>query len=331
MPDRLVTDMIRAMEAFQMPPMVLLDVTNVCNLHCGHCPHTEIAESDQYRPQHMSWSHFSKIVHELSQCDGPCLLHLVGDGEPMLHPRIVDMVELAKRDTKCVVNLTTNGTLLSQKNIDRLYRCGIDIIEVSLDALFKGTYEQIRKGASYERVMRNVFYLLDARRSAKAPTRLLVSFVDQAGNHEEARQFQQFWEPLVDRVMIRKLHSASGRIKQDEVRARIEADRQDRYPCPHLWKRLIVDVAGNIKYCATDWGTASALGTIEDSSLMSVWQGKELRDLRDQHVHGDYTACEKCSECSDWASSRWDWGYERIVDLLIMKRPTLAPCLPLLG
>ncbi len=267
-------------------------------------------------------------MDELANYDQPCLLRFVGDGEPLLHPRVLDMIHLAKVRTRCIVNLTTNGTLLSNSAVERLVDSGIDLVDVSVDALTKPVYEVVRRGGSFERLMRGVFTLLDAMRKKHSATKIMVSFIEQDENAQETEWFRNFWEPIVDYVMVRTLHSASGQAKQEESRARNEAATLQRYACPHLWKRLTVDFLGRIKFCAHDWGNGSVLGSIEDASLASVWRGAELERLRSDHLTGNHQAAVICTDCTDWASSAWDWGYERLVDRVVMGKPTLLECLP---
>lgn len=326
----LIKKMIKSLEIFSLPPMITLDVTNVCNLHCIHCPYSEIEARSDFKAAHFPWEYFVKIVEELSHHDQPCLLRFVGDGEPMLHPRLLEMVELAKQKTGCVVNLTTNGTFLSVNKIERLLDAKVDLIDVSLDALSKYVYEKVRKKSSFEHVMCNMFNLLEIKKRKRAITKIMVSFVKQTENEDETEWFKHFWNPLVDYVMIRDLHSALGRIKQQESAERNQVHQQKRYPCPHLWKRLVIDSLGRVKFCASDWGDETMLGSISEHSLKSLWQGELLNNLRAQHLRGKIEEKTACKKCNDWATCKWDWGYERLVDKVVLKKPTLAPNLPLL-
>jgi spiro-SPASM protein len=330
MHDELTLEMIASLGTFRLPPMIALDVTNVCNLHCIHCPYPAIEAKSDFKVAHFPWEYFEKLVQELSEHDQPCLLRLVGDGEPMLHPRLIEMVQLAKARTSCVVNLTTNGTFLSDEKIDKLLEAKIDLIDVSLDAVSKPVYEAIRKKSSYEHVMRNMFALLERRIQKRSATKVMVSFIRQSENEAEAELFERYWEPLVDHVMIRELHSALGRVKQEESATRAQVYQIERYPCPHLWKRLVIDSRGRIKFCATDWGDETMIGNIGERSLKSLWRGEQLNRLRRQHLDNRIEEGSACKKCNDWASCKWDWGYERLVDKVVYEQPTLAPNLPLL-
>ena len=62
----------------------------------------------------------------------------------MLHPRFVDFVEETKAAGITPVDLTTNAMSLDEEKMRRLLSAPIDVIDVSLDAFSKETYEKIR-------------------------------------------------------------------------------------------------------------------------------------------------------------------------------------------
>ena len=62
-------------------PMVILDVTNTCNLQkCIHCPQPKIQRDKGFKSLNITWDNFSKIVQEIATVDDPILLRLAGDG-----------------------------------------------------------------------------------------------------------------------------------------------------------------------------------------------------------------------------------------------------------
>jgi pyruvate-formate lyase-activating enzyme len=323
----------RRLESERLPPMIIFDVTNTCNLSCIHCPQPILQNSPGFRSKHLPYEIFEKLIGEVEEVGSRVLLRFTGDGEPTVHPRLFDMLERAKELPLAAVNLTTNGVLLTHKRIDRLLDRGIDLIDVSIDALTAPVYDQVRRGGSYPRLMSNLFYLLDRRAEIGARTKVMVSFVSQKENDSETEAFRAYWTPLVDYVMIRQLHSAVGAIsleKTDEAAARSGAPKIERFPCAHLWKRLTVDFAGEIKFCAHEWmgNRDVVLGNARDSTLREVWAGPALASIRARHVSGDHRPGFICTTCTDWASSKWDFGYERLVDHVVFGTPTLVPELP---
>jgi MoaA/NifB/PqqE/SkfB family radical SAM enzyme len=316
-----------ALDNCDFPPTIILDITNTCNLKCIHCPQPGIQATPGFSVRHMSFAVFESIVAQLQNYSKPCFLRFVGDGEPMLHPMLLNMLELARQKTECVLNLTTNGTQLNDETICRILKSDVHMIEVSLDALTKQTYETIRRQGDYTTVIGNIFNFISRRKKSNASTKLLVSFILQEQNQHELDAFRMFWQPLADFVVIRNLHSANHRVKQTEVQRRI-LQCPSRYPCPHLWKRLIVDFEGRIKFCPTDWGKDSVIAHVLKEGLAEAW--KHLEVLRTCHRNLMFPENSICGSCIDWATTQWDQGYERIVDKLVFNKSTLLPGVQLL-
>lgn len=319
------------LEAAPLPPMVIFDLTNTCNLQCIHCPQPSLQARSDFKSKRLSPNLMERIAREVGAYDTDILFRFAGDGEPFLHAELFDLISIAKTHApRAKLNITTNGLLISESKAKRLIDLGVDLIDISLDALTKPVYDTVRKGGDYQRLMNNIFHLLELRLTQRSPMKLMVSFVEQAENTHEVAQFRSFWEPLVDFVMVRQLHSAIGLVKTAESTARNKAGEVERFPCPHLWKRLTVDFEGRIKFCAHDWvyHEAVSLGNADEITLHEAWTGEKMTFLRNRHRSGDHDGSMLCDRCTDWASSRWDFGYERLVDKVVYGTPTLAPYLP---
>lgn len=108
---------------------------------------------------------FERFVELIDQMPGLQELHLQGLGEPMLHPRFFDMVELAAaRGIR--VSANTNLTLLTEARARRCVTSGLAALSVSLDGASAGVYESIRLKASFAKVLCNLDRLVAARRQA---------------------------------------------------------------------------------------------------------------------------------------------------------------------
>ena len=316
---------IDRLENITYPPMLVFDVTNVCNLRCIHCPHTELIKSKKFVKKHLDKGLFYKAIDEVGKWGGDCLIRLTGDGEPLLHPDCLDMIAYAKANSNAVINLTTNGILMDREKAFRLIEDGIDLIDISVDALFEPTYNKVRRGGNYKKLLENIFGLLNIIGKKGAATKVMVSFIRQDQNQKECESFQNFWKTLVDYVIIRNLHSASGMVKIEESKTRNKSDKIKRYPCPHLWKRLTIDFMGDIKFCAHDWSfnRENVIENIEFSTIADAWHSERLKELRTMHKDNVFDNKTLCSGCSDWASTSWEYGYERLIDKIVYRRPVL--------
>jgi MoaA/NifB/PqqE/SkfB family radical SAM enzyme len=134
----------RAFEAFQ------IEVTSRCNLHCVMCPKRALA--DQWTAQDLPWEAFQRIAAAFNQARH---IHLQGWGEPLLHPRLTDMITVAK-EAGCRVGLTTNGTLLGEATSHRLIQAGLDLIAVSIAGATRETHGSLRVGSDLSVILDNV-------------------------------------------------------------------------------------------------------------------------------------------------------------------------------
>jgi MoaA/NifB/PqqE/SkfB family radical SAM enzyme len=114
------------------PRTLILLLMKRCNLRCDFCDlwhHTDL----------MPYEHAATILLR-APAAGIKTVVLTG-GEPFVHPRIWDIIELAK-NLGLGVNITTNGTLL-RRDLGRLGRARIDSLSVSLDG-WEETHERLR-------------------------------------------------------------------------------------------------------------------------------------------------------------------------------------------
>jgi MoaA/NifB/PqqE/SkfB family radical SAM enzyme len=143
-----------------LPRRLQLEVTSACNLRCAMC-------LVRYRPPvnkltgALDEGLFRRLMDELPDLND---LTLQGLGEPLLHPRLLDMVrETHERGIR--VGFNSNATLLSRSTSENLVRAGLDWLHVSLDGASAPTYESIREGARLPAVLRNLADLVAVKRA----------------------------------------------------------------------------------------------------------------------------------------------------------------------
>ena len=320
--EKLISDIMENYGARELPPMIIFDVTNTCNLRCIHCPQPVIQKNPNFISRNLTKSRVIKALECIKDSKETILVRFAGDGEPMVNKDLVEMIEATKKHNNAVVNLTTNGTRLSPNTIERLLSAKIDLIDISIDAFSEETYNTVRVGGNFTKLMRNIEFLLEQIEKNHLKTKIMVSFVEQAENSHETHYFEEFWQKKVDHVMVRKLHSAVGAISPEKIiesQKYNEAGKIKRFPCPHLWKRLTIDFDGNIKFCAHEWmgNDDVILGNIDFQSIKETWQGRLLKNTRKMHLDEKFAPSHICDSCTDWASSKWDFGYEKLAENVV--------------
>ncbi len=143
------------------PVWIQVEPTTRCNLHCLFCK----GSVWDRRGIDMKFKDFRDIVNQIPSVSS---IHLQGFGEPLMCRDFFPMVEYSKT-RRIDVGTVTNGTLLSSKNNEKIINSGLDYILISVDGALPETFERIRVGCKFERVMQNVTELLTLREDRKKP------------------------------------------------------------------------------------------------------------------------------------------------------------------
>ena len=92
---------------------IYVEITNRCNLSCSFCSKVE-------KPlRNMSIDEFKCIIEKIKDYTDTIYLHV--KGEPLVHPNLIDFLNIAD-EYNIKVNLTTNGTLFPNL-VDKLKEC----------------------------------------------------------------------------------------------------------------------------------------------------------------------------------------------------------------
>jgi radical SAM protein with 4Fe4S-binding SPASM domain len=262
----------------------------------------------------MSLAIFRKVVQEM-QGYPHAALRIFARGEPLLHPDIVAMVRIAKQEAKLpVVSVITNGLRLQGEIAASFIRDGLDVVEVSLDALTEASYRTVRPLASkaarertspFQTIVENVLSYVEMRERLNPSCKIVVSIIDQPLVRQEVEAFIQHWETLVDRVLRRKFHSFQGRVPGIAL-------PEKRPPCRILWSRFNVHSNGDVPLCYNDWKNEDIIGNLADpdTTIASLWRHPTYERYRQLHQQQVFPGI--CTKCQDWTGASWELPYEKV-------------------
>ncbi len=110
-------------------PVVIWNLVRRCNLKCKHC--YSISGNVDF-PGELNTGQVFSVMDDLKEFKVPVLI--LSGGEPLLRPDIFDISARAK-DMGFYVGLSSNGTLITEYNIDQIAAIGYDYLGVSLDGI----------------------------------------------------------------------------------------------------------------------------------------------------------------------------------------------------
>lgn len=305
-------------KAFNGPFYATVDITRRCNLKCigcrYHSPEGAVHSGRDFDVEDISFDLYERFCKELSKM-GTREIILIGEGEPFLHPRIFDMINLAKKEGMHVI-LLTNGTLLDDAKCREVIKTGLDILKVSLWGSSPEEYEKNYPGTPpeyFERTVAGLKILSAMKRElgSALPTVYLHNpinrhnfqglnrMVDLA--HETKCDFLSL-SPLKpnkgdeespsalsaedEEVLKKSLAEVKGRLDSlsignniDNTLARYEIGEKvwQKLPCYIGWFHCRLRVDGTLFACAT---CDICLGNLNEESFQDIWNGPAYKAFR---------------------------------------------------
>jgi MoaA/NifB/PqqE/SkfB family radical SAM enzyme len=150
--DEMASDVHLNRKTMQLAKLYI-EPTNQCNLDCRTCIRNVWDEPLGKMPDVV----FERIILGLRDWAPPPTVFFGGWGEPLFHPKIVEMVARTKA-LGSRVELIINGTRLAPDLTQGLIAAGLDVLWVSLDGATPETYADVRLGATLPQILKNLAY-----------------------------------------------------------------------------------------------------------------------------------------------------------------------------
>ncbi|HHT9113504.1 MAG TPA: radical SAM/SPASM domain-containing protein [Candidatus Wunengus sp. YC65] len=293
-----------------IPDVVLIENTNHCNAKCIMCPHSKMKRNKGT----MSLELYKHIIDACIVL-GIQRIQITGVGETLLDPLLFERIRYAKKAGIQEVNIFSNASLLTPQKQEMLLTSGVDLVFLSVDGFDPKSYEDIRRGLSFEDVKGNVLSLLRKKEAGGNKKPFIVIGGLRVKNNMSAYLKSDFYKEvskLSDSVWIgeeENMHDWSGNVGE------IRFSRAPWYnqPCRRLWNTLSILWDGKVSLCCIDYEGTVNLGNIEKQSILEIWNSREIKELRNCHLNANFEKidlCKNCFERPSWIPKR----IERILD-----------------
>ncbi|HXW68431.1 MAG TPA: radical SAM protein [Dissulfurispiraceae bacterium] len=303
-------------EAREFPMMCVISFVYVCNAQCPNCPYTNSEIRADYKDRPLMNEDTFKLIAD--QCgEYGAWVRISGGGEPMLHPKAVELMEYAKK-AGAKIGLITNGSRFTGESTRRLLEAQIDMVEFSVDAADPETYGKVRRGLDWNTLLQNVKRFIKMRNELKSATKIIASGVNQVGVDIDA--VAKFWEPVVDNFQKRKFLTWGINDPSKSADAEPYLPPEQMIPCPFIFERLNIDSRGKVMVCGFDIAAVTDMGNIHERSIKEIWHGEGFEFFRRKHLCQKGSEIELCKNCPDWKYRSWKHNYWKIVKTAEEKR-----------
>ncbi|MAG57305.1 MAG: hypothetical protein CMJ83_13510 [Planctomycetes bacterium] len=196
------------------PRVVVIETTRHCNLKCPTC--LQFLAGTTVSGPHMKIDLFRKVAAEVfPHVD---VFQPTVSGEPFMSKGFVEMVETAKQ-WGVRLDITTNGTFLDERR-RALVLPVLSALWLSIDGATRETFEKLRLGAKFDKVMGYMRALRDEVAELPREERPLIGFspvLTRDNVHELPTMVELAHELRADRVVASHVHADENDTYSKEV------------------------------------------------------------------------------------------------------------------
>lgn len=286
---------------FNSPRSISINLTPSCNYTCLKCQfHSSLLDEDKkvkYKDSYVDLKKYEFFLKKVSKYKLLKTIYPNITGEPLIHPKIVEIVKLTKKyNFHC--GFTTNGFLLSKTLTHQLIEAGIGPLAFSLDTLNKEKYNKIQSGGDLGIVEENIKYFNKVFKEKNGYPGGVINFVLDHQNEEEKNEFVKKWNSEGMNVQISSYYNIFD--KNRPYYNNEDWGPGTRKPCWALWMGLFLTADGRVVSCGAMAKTLGLKENIFKTSPDKLWRSEALNKLRKQQLTG--TKPGYCKEFTCWTA-----------------------------
>lgn len=264
----IVKDTLTYIDGFPAFSIVELNIVAACTRACAFCP---ISDKGFYKKNNiqgqLEFKLYKKLLFDLRAIAYHGRIILSGFSEPLLHKNLEELV----RETKVVLpnsvlEIITNGDLLTLSKMEKLFKSGLDVICVSL---YDGTHQFDHFNKMKTEIGLSDSQMLLRRRYYENGDYGLI--ISNRGGLVDSNQYRDNSESSIEAVPLQRA-------------------------CCYPFYMIKMDLNGDVLVCSHDWQKRFVVGNILKESLWDLWKGKRLNSLRLalSHANRSEVPCNTC-------------------------------------
>ena len=263
-----------------------------CPLSCKKCFAFGADIERKKEVRKMPMNRAIKLLDEISSLGNHATIQPHIFTEPFANPELKQIIQhCCSKELK--MSIITNGILMDDDWIEFLLKQNSQKITVSfsLDAVKQKKKKKVRGNYNLAQIESKIDYLIACRKSKNLS--IGVNFTAEEDNESERDAFLNKWKYKVDAVRLHRVIYRNKKIIKTEASDQIKE-------CSQLNEVMVIDTGGEVRTCSIDAFGDSYLGNVFEDGIVSVWNGREIQQLRER-IHLDRLAenefCFGCEAC----------------------------------
>lgn len=294
-----------------VPFAIGIGPSDFCNFKCNYC--FQSTEKGVRDPKILAFSDFKIIISQIEQLlkkgnDELKIIRFIGNGEPFLNKRIVDMVKYAsERNLADRYEITTNGSLLTHELTDKLVDSGLTRLLISIQGVTKEKYKEVcGYDINLEKLVDEIDYFYH---KSRGKCKLMVKTVNlSVKSQEERKKFFDMFEDISDEISIENVIDACEDVnyttlltEEEKNKTRYNTELKEKTCCDLLFMNMNVHANGDVDVCGCIYPPLF-IGNVYKTSLAELWNGKYHKEIMIKHLTGKRNEINVCSKCKSITS-----------------------------
>ena len=245
-----------------LPSEIEISESGMCNRKCSFCPRS--APDYEHKNEFINFDLHKKLCDQLKDLNYSGLIIYSGFVEPMLDKNIYKLVNYAKTTlSKARIDMISNGDVLNEKRLKKLYDSGLDRLQISL-------YDGEEQHSKF----------IDLGKKLKLTNKKYVL------RPRYLPEEQDFGITLSNR---------GGMLENAEY---VIAPRKEklRKKCFYPSYKFFLDYNGDVLMCSHDWGKKNILGNLKNENFLDIWLSEKF-NLARQKLNNADRSLNPCNVC----------------------------------
>jgi MoaA/NifB/PqqE/SkfB family radical SAM enzyme len=290
-----------------VPFVIYVDPSDACNFRCKFCPTSDVRLMKQVGRslKVMDFDLYKKIIDDIGQFARPIkTLRLYKDGEPLLNPRLAEMIKYAK-NKGCAekIDTTTNASLLTPAKSLALIEAGLDRINISIEGVNAEQYLDFSNyQIDFDKLVDNIRYFYEHKKNCE----VIIKITGDSLSENDKKKFYEIFGDIADGVFIEHVMSCWPEFEMKGVVVNQEVGIygqpiKEVMVCPYVFYSFSINSDGSASLCFLDWSRKLIIGDVSKESVKDIWQGDKLLEYQKmflRQVRKQHPICGQCGQLS---------------------------------
>ena len=254
-----------------LPSLVEISDSGTCNRKCSFCPRSDDGYQDI--KEFITPELHTKLMNELSILNYKGLIVYSGFNEPLLNKKIYEnILQARKLVPESKIELITNGDVLNEKRLVKLFESGLSTILISV---YDGPEDVVK----------------------------FQNMVDNVGLDKERYVIRHRYLPPEKDFGI-TISNRGGQMK-NASHSILPLNEKMNDVCNYPAYSFFLDYNGDVLMCSHDWGKKNILGNLKNNTLKEIWLSEKSTSSRKKLISSNrsLSPCNVCDVSGDLIGS----------------------------